>query len=284
MTEEILAELDFPDWYWGGAHVYENVERNFRVVDGELLDQYFGLFPASGVNDPQSLLDEEQRMRIEGLVAAHDMKSAMPLYVNVLAHGQNISLTEGDMREAILKMFKGKNALVIFYYYGYARGVKGYVLVEDQGFVENWEVDELFLKSARDASVQVADFAEIETFVTEFSKRSFWLEQELIAPVLAEPTDIKGDGNDKANSGSWDQWLVMLTDHTMTIVFALWTIAAGGWYYLWSRKWRKYVLPKGNLPVRLGADYGANVSSPIEFSNTHISLAEQYEKAKNKDL
>jgi len=179
MTEEILAELGLPSWCWDGAHVFENVEQNYRLVDGELLDKFFSTRPAKGLNDPQHILDVEQQESIEKLIAAHDMKSAIPLYVNVLAHGQKLSLMEDELKLRLREMFKNRSALVIFYYYGYARSVKGYVLLDELGFIEDWEVDELFLKSARDASVQVEDFPEMESFVTDVSKRSYWLEQRL---------------------------------------------------------------------------------------------------------
>ncbi len=284
VTEEILTELDLPDWCWAGAHIYEEVERNFRLVDGELLDTYFGKLPASGLNDPQHILDDEQRQVIEELIAAHDMKSALPLYVNVLAHGQKMALSEDDVKSKLSGMFKEKNAMVIFYYYGYSRGVNGYVMLDEQGFIEGWEVDELFLKSARDASLQVGGDAQMESFVREFSKRSFWLEQKLITPVRAEknlPTNEHGKSN---SSGSWDDFMETVRSHSLTLVLAFWALAAGAWYFLWSRKWRKFILPQGEVPTRLGADNGANVSHTIEFSDATVSLTDQYEKAQSREL
>lgn len=283
MTEEILAEMDLPDWCWGGAHVFENVAQNYKLLDGEMLDAFFTPLAAKGLNDPQRILDDEQRERIEELIAAHDMKSAIPLYVNVLAHGQKLALMEDELKLRLVEAFKDKNALVVFYFYGYARGVKGYVLIDELGFIEDWEVDELFLKSARDASVQLEHFLEIESFVIDVSKRSYWLEQRLIPPAMAEKNNDQED-NEKKKGRDWDQWLLILTDHTMTLVLAFWVLAAGGWYYLWSRKWRKFVIPDGEVPVRLGAYYGANVSDPIEFSDPKVSLTEQYEKVKNREL
>jgi hypothetical protein len=283
MTEEILAQLSLPIWCWNGAHVFENVEQNYRLVDGELLDEFFTMRPAKGLNDPQHILHDEQRERIEELIAAHDMKSAMPLCVNVLEHGQKLSLTEDELKLRLREMFKDKSALVIFYYYGYARGVKGYVLLDELGFIEDWEVNELFLKSARDASVQVEDFLEMESFVTDVSKRSYWLEQRLIPPVVAKKSNDQ-EANEKKKRGYWDELLLIFTNHTMTIVLAFWVLATGGWYFLWSRKWRKFVIPDGGVPVRLSADYGANVSDPIEFSDPKISLTEQHEKLKSREL
>lgn len=284
MTEGILAELDLPEWYWGGAHVYDNVQQNFRLVDGSLLNRYFSKIPDSGLNDPQHLLDIEQRDKIEALISAHDMKSVMPLYVHVLAYGQKISLSEGEIKRKLSKAYKGQNAMVIIYYYGYARGVTGYVLLDEQGFIEDWEVDQLFLKSARDASVQVEDFTELETFVREFSKRSFWLEQKLIAPVRVVKDDNAKKDTQKKKNGIWDEWLIIMNEHTMTLVLALSTLTAGAWYFLWSRIWRKYVLPDRNVSVRLGADHGANISDLVEFSNAKISLAEQYKKLRGREL
>ena len=283
MTEDILAEMDLPRWCWGGAHVFENVEQNYRLVDGELLDEFFAIRPAKGLNDPQHILDDEQRERIEELIAAHDMKSAIPLCVNVLAHGQKLSLMEDELKQRLREMFKGENALVVFYFYGYARGVKGYVLIDELGFIEDWEANELFLKSGRDASVQVDNFLEMESFVTDVSKRSYWLEQRLMPPVVAEKSNDQ-ENNEKKKGGYWDELLLTITNHSMTIVLAFWVLAAGGWYFLWSRKWRKFVIPDGGVPVRLGADYGANLSDPIEFSDPKVSLTEQHEKLKNREL
>ena len=283
MTEEILSELDLPDWYWGGAHVYENVHQSFPLVEGDLLKRYFSQLPTPGLNDPQQLLDNEQRDKIKELISAHDIKSVMPIYVNVLAHGQEISLSEKEIKLKLSKIFKGQNAMVVFYYYGYARGVTGYVLLDEQGFIDDWEVDQLFLKSARDASVQVEDFTELETFVREFSKRSFWLEQKLIAPVRVEK-ETQSEKETQKKKGIWDEWLIFMNEHTMTLVLALSTLAVGAWYFLWSRIWRKYVLPDSYVSVRLGADHGANVSDLVEFSDAKISLAEQYKKLRSREL
>lgn len=283
MTKEILAELVLPVWCWDGAHVFENAEWNYRLMDGEMLEEFFSTTPSKGLNDPQHILDDKQKGRIEDLIAAHDMKSAIPLYVNVLANGQKLSLMEEELKMRLRKMFKNRNAMVIFYYYGYARGVKGYVLIDELGFIEDWEVDELFLKSARDASVQVEDFPEMESFVMDVSKRSYWLEQRLIPPVIAKKSN-NTEGNEQKRGGNSDDWLLILLDHTLTLFLAFWLLTAAGWYYLWSRKWRKFVIPDGDVPVRLNADYGANVSDAIEFSEPKSSLTEQYEKIKNKEL
>ena len=284
ITEEILAELALPDWYWGGAHIYKNVEQNYRLVNNKLLDSFFSTRPANGgLYDPQNILNDEQRKKIEKLIASHDMKSAMPLYVNMLAHGQKLSLTEAQLKLRLGKTFRDKNAFVVFYFYGYARGVKGYVLLDDVGFIEDWEVVELFLKSARDAGANVEDFLELESFIKDISKRSYWLEQRLIPPVLVEKQTDQESGQKKKPT-DWDQWLLIFTDHSLSIVLAFFILAAGGWYYLWSHKWRKFVLPDGDVAVRLGADYGANVSDTIKFSDPKVSLAEQFDKLKNREL
>lgn len=283
LTEKILSKLDIPSWCWNGGHIFERVKQNFRLVDGELLDQYLDSRPESGLIDPQDILDSEERDKIEELIAGHDMKSAMPLSINVLRHGQNLSLTEDDLKLRLLKMSKNKSAIVVFYFYGYARGAKGYVLLEDQGFIEDWEVEELFLKSAKDANILIENFSALERFVTDISKRSYWIEQRLMPPVIAEKSDALKDTKSKQQR-DWNAFQLILTEHTMTIILALWVIAAGAWYYLWSRKWRKFVMPDSDVPVRLGADYGATVSDLIEFSDPKASIAEQYEKLKNREL
>jgi hypothetical protein len=211
------------------------------------------------------------------------MKSAMPLCVNVLAHGQTLSLSEDQIKLRLKNMFKNKNAIIVFYYYGYARGVKGYVMIDELGFIEDWEVDELFLKSARDASLQMNDFLEMESFVKDVSKRSYWLEQRLMPPLVAEKITEQED-KEKKKLPEWDQYLLILSDHTLTIILGFLFLAAGGCYFLWSRKWRKFVISDGDVPVRLGADYGANVSDPVKFSDTKVSLTEQYENLKNREL
>lgn len=283
-TEEILDELNFPEWYWAGAHVYENVELNYLTMDQELLDQYFGMFPANGVNDPLSLLDDEEQHEIVELVTTHDMKSAIPLYVIVFPYGQDIPLNEAEQREQLLKMFEGKNAFIIFYYYGYARGVKGYVLLNEQGVIKNWEVDELFLKSSRDASLQIGAFAQMKTFVSEFSKRSFWLEQELIPPLPPEKNSSENAVISESKSSVSSKGMQVLIDHQMTLALVFLTMITGGWYYFWSRRWRKYTLVQSNVSVRLGADYGANVSHCVDFSGANISLSKQYEETTNREL
>lgn len=283
MTKEILSELDLPSWYWGGAHIYEEVERNHLVIDGDLLVKYISKFPATGLNDPQYILDDKQRERIEGLVAAHDMRSAMPLYVNVLSHGQKMLMRDDEIRDALEHQFREKNALVVYYYYGYARGVKGYVLLEDTGIIEGWEVDELFLKSAQDASIQVEKFSEIESFVTEFSKRSYWLEQRLITPVVAVQSDAQ-EKDEPKKSHALDGFSQTLCDHTLTLTLVLGSLLTGAWYYLWTRKWRNYVIPNGDVPVRLGAEHGAYISDTLEFSDPKNSLTDQHERIKNKEL
>jgi hypothetical protein len=283
ITEEILAELNLPVWCWSGAHLFDNVAQNYQLVDGEVLDDFFTIHPAKGLNDPQNILNDRQRRKIEKLIADHDMKSAMPLYINLMAYGQKLSLNEEDLKVRLRKMLAGRSGLVVFYYYGYVRGVKGYVLLDELGFIEDWEVVELFLKSARDASMQVDDFREMASFVTEVSKRSYWLEQRLIPPVIAEKNNEPKD-NTKKNRGIHEQWLLILTDHTMTLVLFLWVLAAAVWYYLWSRKWRKYIILNADVSVRLGANHGANVSDTIEFSDPKVSLTKQYERVKSREL
>ena len=38
ITEQILSELNLPEWLWGDALDYETLEKNYRLVDDELLD------------------------------------------------------------------------------------------------------------------------------------------------------------------------------------------------------------------------------------------------------
>ena len=58
MTKEILAELVLPVWCWDGAHVFENAEWNYRLMDGEMLEEFFSTTPSKGLNDPQHILDD----------------------------------------------------------------------------------------------------------------------------------------------------------------------------------------------------------------------------------
>ncbi len=281
-TKAILSELNLPDWLWAGAHQYDNVQRSYRLIDGELLKEYFTLSITGGIHDPQHILTENQRDQIEQLISTHDMNSAMPIHLNVLYDGQKIPFTEDEMRHKLGTLFKDKNALVIFYHYGDARGTKGYVLLDRQGFVDGWEVDELFLKSARDASIQIDNFTEMESFVSDFSKRSFWLEQKLMPPVAAKKRN--NQLIEQKENSQWETTTQLLLDHKMKLLLALLPFILGVFYYLWSRRWSKYTLHCNDVPVRLGADYGANVSETIEFSNPNTSLANQYEKTKNKTI
>jgi hypothetical protein len=283
ITEEILTKLNLPSWYWNGAHEYENVERHFGLVDGKLLDEYLSSQPSSGLNDPQNILNPEQREKIESLISDHDMKSAMPLNINVLRHGQTIALMDEEFKQRLIKQFKNQTAIVVFYFYGYARGAKGYILLDGAGFIDDWEVDELFIKSSRDASLQLEDFLELESFITDVSKRSFWIEQRLMPPVVAERRDEKEiKVNEK--QAEWDKLSKAITEHSFTLFLALCVLASGGWYYLWSRRWRKFIIADRDVPVRLGANFGATVSDLIEFSDPKVSLTEQYEKLKNREL
>ena len=283
ITEEILTKLSLPSWCWNGAHVYANVERRYGLVDGKLLDDFLSNLPTTGLNDPQQILDPEERKKIEELIAAHDMKSAMPLRISVLRHGQTIALAEDELKQYLSKVFKNETAIVVFYFYGYARGAKGYVLLDGAGFIDDWEVDELFIKSSRDASLQLEDFLELESFITDVSKRSFWIEQRLMPPVVAERSDEE-DIKVNKKQAEWDKLSAALTEHSFTLFLAICVLATGGWYYLWSRRWRKFVIADKDVPVRLGADFGATVSDLIEFSDPKVSLTEQYEKLKNREL
>lgn len=284
ITEQILSELNLPEWLWGDALDYDTLEKNYRLVDGELLDSYFQTIPAGGLNDPQQLLDRVQREKLEEVIASHDMKSAMPLYVNVLAYGQKIAVNESEVKGLLSEVFYGKNALVVIYYLGHARGAHGYVILDGQGFVEDWEVDELFLRSAQDASLQVGKHEEILSFVTEFSKRSFWLEQRLITPVMAEKDVSVQEDEESKQHGKLTEFLSLIHDHSLSLFLFLFVLLIAGRYYLWSTRWRKYVMPDVDIAMRQGAKYGANVSDSIDFSDPKISLSDQYEKIKNREL
>ncbi len=283
VTEKVLSKLDLPLWCWNGAHDFEKVKERYFLIEGELLDLYFTARPDSGLIDPQHILDPEQRKKIEKVISEHDMKSALPLCLCVLGNKQKLSLTAVELKLRLLKMFENQtSAIIIFYSYGFARGMKGYILLDEHGFIEDWEVDELFIKSSKDASIQVEEFAELETLMKDISKRSYWIEQKLMPPVIAKKSDFKDTKSSHAKS-EWAKMLEPLAEYTMTFALAFVVSAAGALFYLWSNKWRKYVIPDADVPVRLGANYGATVCDTIEFSDPKISLIEQHYKLKETE-
>ena len=82
----------------------------------------------------------------------------------------------------------------------------------------------------------------------------------------------------------WSASIQILKDYQTTIILTIFAVLAVAWYYFWSRNWRKYRLTHRDVPHRLGADHGAHVSICIEYSDTQLSVSEQYEKAKNKEI
>jgi len=285
MTKMLLEGLSLPEWCWGGVHEYAEVERNFRTVSGRLLDSYFGDLSASGVRDPQGLLGAEERKVVEEVLAQHAEVSRFSQLVNVLSAGQELGLSEGDLRERLARQLEGRNVIVIVYFHGKARDAKGYVWLANQGFVENWEVDELFLKSARAASEYVGDGSELESYVKDVAKRSFWIEQQLLPHIVEEKEEEQSEKVEVSESEGLGEVLWgWILGNTLTLVLCFWVLAAGCWYFLWSRKWRKYVLPSGEVPVRLGAEHGAQLSDVVEYHDPKISLTEQYTRAKEREL
>jgi len=249
--------------------------------DGEILKLDVDEIPSERLNDPQRILTKEVRDNINYLISAHDMKSALPLYIHVLSHDQELLMEEYEIKSSLKHQFREKNALVVFYFYGYAPGAKGYVIIDGEDPGDDWEVNELFHKSAQDASVEAERAAEFESFIRELSKRSYWLEQRLMPPVTAEKNT---DSNNSNNLSYWSNWVTTLQEQSSSLIIITFPLLAGAFYFTWSRKWRKYVLPSTTISERHGARYGANVSNPIEFSDPAISLTEQYEKIKSKEL
>ncbi len=284
ITEKILTELDLPNWFWGGAHNFANIVNNLEQPEDELLNQYLYGFStiATGLNDPLNVLNKEEQQIITKLISEHDMKSAFPLYINILNTGQQLPLIRAQIKPRLNHAFKNRNALVMFYHMNDPRNVDGYLCLDEKGVIENWEVDELYIKSARDASIHINSFDQLEHFVRDLSKRSYWLEQKLMPPVLADNSN-NSDLSSKTHS-HWNKWFTILSDHIIALSLAIFTILIGLWYFLWSRKWRKFVIPDQKTPLRFGAHHGANISNVIEFSDPRASLSEQYKKIKNNDL
>ncbi len=295
-THEILTELELPTWFWAGAHQADSIAHYHKLTSDDLLDQYFknaaSLKAQGGIIDPQKILEDEQLKTIQGLIAEHGEKSQIPMTVFLFTEEHSLALKEDQLEERLTSFFQKNNALVTFYYHNEALRSTGHLIIADQTkdqterqIIKNWEVDEMFLKTARDASVPVDKFSQIEIYVTELSKRSYWIEQKYIASPLPQGNlaDLDGPAPVKPLT-NLEHLSLFIEAHLLTIVGLALTITAITWYYLWAKKWRKYVLPVKHMPRRLGAEFGANVSTPLEFSDVKLSLAEQREKARNRDL
>ena len=124
----------------------------------------------------------------------------------------------------------------------------------------------------------------MEHFLKEFSKRSFWLEKKLIIPQITDHPDDRSTATRQETAPKANSLGATLAENIFTLILMTCVLSLGLWYFLWSTKWRKYVLPLQNPATRLGAEYGANVSNFIEFSNPKSSLNEQYETFKDREL
>lgn len=295
-TQELLTELDLPTWFWGGAHQADSIERYHKLISDDLLSQYFrdaeSLKTEGGILDQQEILNDEQLKIIQALIDEHGTKSQISMTVFVFKQEHSLALKENQIEATLNSLYEKQNALVIFYYHNEALRSAGYLIMADQTknettgkIIKNWEVDEMFLKTARDASVPVDKFAQLEIYIKELSKRSFWIEQKFISPPLPQGTleALNGPAPVKPLT-NLENIAKFIDQNLLKIIGLILAIGAIIWYYLWSKKWKKYVLPIKNMPRRLGAEFGANISTPLEFSDVKASLAEQREKARNREL
>jgi len=241
---------------------------------------------ADGLHDPQGILNEEQSKIILNLITNHSEKSKIPIMLFLFKQNQEIPLTESTIHTRLNKIFVDKDQLLVFYYYGNALKSNGHLLLkdEDELLTNNWEIDEMFLKSARDASVLSDNFDQLESYVRELSKRSFWIESKFTKILPTEETPIEQPSVKKKTDTKLKYIQTLLNEYFLSILAGFIVIIVGIWYYLWNRKWRKYVLPLKEMPRRLGAEYGATISTPLEFSDVKVSLSDQRSKARSKDL
>ena len=253
-----------------------------------ILNLYFNtkLDIADGLHDPQEILNEEQSKIILDLITNHSEKSKIPIMLFLFKQNQESPLTESTIHTRLNKIFVDKDQLLVFYYYGNALKSNGHLLLkdEDELLTNNWEVNEMFLKSARDASVPVDHFDQLESYVKELSKRSFWIESKFTKNLLIEETPIEQPSVKKEADTIPKYIQTILNEYFLSILTGFIVITAGAWYYLWNRKWRQYVLPLKEMPRRLGAEHGATISTPLEFSDVKVSLSDQRSKARSKDL
>ena len=260
-----------------------------EIKNINITNLYFntGLEITNGLHDPQEILSEEQSNIIKKLIAEHQDKSKIPITLFLFKQNQKISLTKSKFTNHINKIFPTGNHLLIYYYYGEPLNSTGYLLLEDdqETIVSNWETDEMFLKSSRDASVEIEKIDQLQSYLRELSKRSFWVESKFIPSNLTsnKKTSTEVIDAEQKATGQSNQTFHFISQHFISIIAAIALVIAGVWFYLWSR-WRKYVLPLKDMPRRLGADFGATVSTPLEFSDVKVSLSDQRGKANNKSL
>jgi len=253
-----------------------------------LTELYFNteLTITDGLHDPQKILEDEQATNIKNLISEHQERSQIPITLFLFKQTQEISLTELKLKNRLNKIFTSGNHILVFYFYSEPLRSNGHLLLEnsEESNSADWEVDEMFLKSSRDASVEVESFDQLQSYLQELSKRSFWVESKFItSPPQTEDIAIDSPTKQQTPKQS-NQILGFLNTHILSLIAALAVIIIGIWFYLWSRRWRKFVLPLKEMPHRLGADYGATVSEPLEFSDVKVSLSDQRGKARNNSL
>jgi len=171
------------------------IEESIAEAEPNISNLYFStnINISNGLLDPQKILDEKQFQTIIDLIADHDKTSKIPITLFLFKNEQTIPLTESKIHTRLSKIFAEKNRLLVYYYYGNALNSKGHLLLADADnlIIQSWEVDEMFLKSARDASIPVDYFEQLATYIKELSKRSFWIESKFIkTPISNETTNL----------------------------------------------------------------------------------------------
>ena len=289
----------FPHWLLESIELDSEVE--IRLLGEDLVrEMYLRENSASegGVDrvvvDPQEFLSHGEVAELQAIIEKHRRESALPIYLYVFGAGQEaLGHTPKMVYES---RFQQQRAVVIFYFYGDARSALGYVHGGKDGEADPYEVAELFRKSGRAASQSIerkphSASEEMRFFVSDVSRRIFWIENKLIHPDIQvqkveetaespQKSTMLGAGGDFFRELQSDPEMKRVWYALLGVVLLCVALVAR---FIYKRK-KLYRFPEPACSVRLGAENGAEVSELIEFSSVKTSLDDQRISLKDSDL
>lgn len=249
------------------------------VIEGEMLEKYFGAQPEAHLVDPQSLLSMQERADMQHALQVHSEESEVPIVVYLFDSAQKLG--EEYSPKAVYDSIYAANEkpLVMVYYFLEAPQRSKFLLAGGAADgVPTWQVRELLWNAAHKAKEKSVAFDQLDDFVGQLSMRLFWIEEIIhelaeVEPVVVEKDEPKVKASKAENVlGFWENTVKYYLPLLLSIIGAVVALLLGGVFFVLRRR---YHFPELTSSPRLGGKIGGSFGGVLSYRVAHIPPSEQ---------